>query len=75
MQEERSVFWEVTLAVIVRTKIHLNMCIILKFAEIQQFESTNTRALWMVMKVKVKVTLEQATKAQKGCRGIALLFL
>jgi hypothetical protein len=26
-------------------------------------------------KVKVKVTLEQATKAQKGSRGIALLFL
>jgi hypothetical protein len=24
--------------------------------------------------VKVKVTLEQATKAQKGSRGIALLF-
>jgi hypothetical protein len=26
-------------------------------------------------KVKVKVTLEQAMKAQGGCRGIALLFL
>jgi hypothetical protein len=26
-------------------------------------------------KVKVKVTLEQAIKAQKGSRGIALLFL
>jgi len=25
-------------------------------------------------KVKVKVTLEQATKAQRGSRGIALLF-
>jgi len=25
-------------------------------------------------KVKVKVALEQATKAQKGSRGIALLF-
>jgi len=25
--------------------------------------------------VKVKFTLEQATKAQKGSRGIALLFL
>jgi len=29
---------------------------------------------WRV-KVKVKVTLEQATKAQRGSRGIALLFL
>jgi hypothetical protein len=26
-------------------------------------------------KVKVKVTLEQATKAQRGSRGIAVLFL
>jgi hypothetical protein len=26
------------------------------------------------VKVKVKFTLEQATKAQKGSRGIALLF-
>jgi hypothetical protein len=26
-------------------------------------------------KAKVKVTLEQATKAQTGSRGIALLFL
>jgi hypothetical protein len=28
----------------------------------------------MKVKVKVKFTLEQATKAQKGSRGIALLF-
>ena len=28
-----------------------------------------------LVKVKVKVTLEQATKAQKGSRCIALLFL
>jgi hypothetical protein len=27
------------------------------------------------VKVKVKVTVEQATKAQRGSRGIALLFL
>jgi len=27
------------------------------------------------LKVKVKFTLEQATKAQRGSRGIALLFL
>jgi hypothetical protein len=26
-------------------------------------------------KVKIKVTLEQATKAERGSRGIALLFL
>ena len=28
-----------------------------------------------VVKVKVKFTLEQATKAQRESRGIALLFL
>jgi hypothetical protein len=27
------------------------------------------------VKVKVKFTLEQATKAQRGSRGIALLFV
>jgi hypothetical protein len=26
-------------------------------------------------KVKIKITLQQATKAQKGSRGIAILFL
>jgi hypothetical protein len=29
----------------------------------------------MEVKVKVKVTLEQAMKAQRGSRGIAVLFL
>jgi hypothetical protein len=28
-----------------------------------------------IKQVKVKVTVEQATKAQRGSRGIALLFL
>jgi len=27
------------------------------------------------VKVKVKITLEQVTKAQRGSRGIALLFI
>jgi hypothetical protein len=27
------------------------------------------------VKVKVKIALEQATKAQRGSRGIAVLFL
>jgi hypothetical protein len=30
--------------------------------------------LWEKLKVKVKFTLEQATKAQRGSRGIAVLF-
>ena len=29
----------------------------------------------VLVKVKVKVTLEQATKAQRGSRGIAIPFL
>ena len=29
----------------------------------------------MKVKAKIKVTLEQPTKAQRGSRGIALLFL
>ena len=29
----------------------------------------------IIIAVKVKVTLEQATKAQRGIRGIGLLFL
>ena len=29
----------------------------------------------IIIKVKVKVALEQATKSQRGSRGIALLFL
>ena len=30
---------------------------------------------WIIQKVKIKVTLELATKAQRGSRCIALLFL
>jgi hypothetical protein len=33
------------------------------------------KACLTVLKVKVKVTLEQATKSQRGSRGISLLFL
>jgi hypothetical protein len=30
---------------------------------------------WKVKKVKVNVAVEETTKAQRGSRGIALLFL
>ena len=30
---------------------------------------------WVKVKVKVKFTLEQATKAQRGSRGVAVLFI
>jgi hypothetical protein len=39
---------------------------------VAHFVSSN---LWITTNVKVKFTLEQATKAQRGSRGIALLFL
>ena len=39
------------------------------------FLSTIITSVNVKLKVKVKVTLEQATKAQKGKRYIAILFL
>jgi hypothetical protein len=38
-------------------------------------EYPGSSAYFVVGKVKVKFTLEQAMKAQRGSRGIALLFL
>jgi hypothetical protein len=35
----------------------------------------NRRVPYNRVKINVKFTLEQATKAQRGSRGIALLFL
>jgi hypothetical protein len=35
----------------------------------------NSHAVKVKVKVKVKFSLEQAPKAQRGSRGIALLFL
>ena len=37
--------------------------------------SLSLRNIYVYTKVKVKFTLEQATKAQMGSRGIAPLFL
>jgi hypothetical protein len=45
IQEERLVFWEVIVPVLMRKKVHMNMCLILNGAEIELFESTNTKAL------------------------------
>jgi hypothetical protein len=38
-------------------------------------KNTEAKASPSQLNVKVKVTLEQATKAKRGSRGIALLFL
>jgi hypothetical protein len=36
--------------------------------------SVKSNVFWSGVKVKVKLTLEQAMKAQRGSRGIALLL-
>jgi hypothetical protein len=45
--------------------------------EIKKEKGTETRIFssGKIMTVKVKVTLEQTTRAQKGSKGIVLLFL
>jgi hypothetical protein len=40
-----------------------------------RFEAFTAMSSIFKVKVKVKFTLKQATKAQRGSRGIALLFL
>jgi len=39
-----------------------------------EVEVSNIELIIIIIKVKVKFTLEQATKTQKGSRGITLLF-
>jgi hypothetical protein len=43
--------------------------------ELDRTARTHSAREHVQVKVKVKFTLEQATKAQRGSRGIALLFL
>jgi hypothetical protein len=45
------------------------------FREVVSFLARAAYASTYVVKVKVRFTLEQATKAQRGSKGIALLFL
>jgi len=40
----------------------------------RRFVLSKEKDMAVNVKVKVKVTLEQATKGQRGSRGIALLF-
>jgi hypothetical protein len=44
-------------------------------AELQLTACFEPRHVSTAVKVKVKVSLEEAVKAQRGSRGIALLFL
>jgi hypothetical protein len=39
------------------------------------FNSAFKGLIFTALKVKVKVTIEQATKAQRGSRGIVVFFL
>jgi len=41
---------------------------------VNRWQLQNQKHHQVLLKVKVKFTLEQAVKAQKGSRGIALLF-
>jgi len=45
IQEESSEFLEVTVSVIVRKNVHMNMCLFLNGTEIELFQFTNTRAM------------------------------
>jgi hypothetical protein len=40
-----------------------------------EITAANIARLYVYIKVKVKITLEQGVKVQRGRRGIALLFL
>ena len=57
IQGERSIFLEVIVSAIERKDIHMNMCLILKIAETELFESTNTKAFWMVIKTEKLLTV------------------
>jgi len=54
IQEERSIFWEVVVLIIVKRKVRIDMFLglnvyrhtaVCMFTDIQLFESTNTKAL------------------------------
>jgi hypothetical protein len=53
----------------------MNVIQVRRLGRLVSNRNTNTRNKVADKKVKVKVSLEQATKAQRGSRGIALLFL
>ena len=71
-----------TTAVLVPFNFQGFRCLIAKKPSARNAESncSSAESWWIekeeqVIKVKVKVSLEQATKAQRGSRCIALLFL
>ena len=49
IQEERSVFWEVIVSVIVRKKVHMNMCLVLTGYRNTAVRVYNAKALRMVV--------------------------
>jgi len=57
IQEDRSIFWEVIVLVIVRNKVHMNICLILMVTQIQLFEFRNTKALRMAIEKENLITV------------------
>jgi hypothetical protein len=57
------------------TAARRNYCELTKFVPYRNHFCTYCNTVNVKVKVKVKFTLEQATKAQRGSIGIALLFL
>ena len=55
--------------------LHFSVVFEDKDAEMGQILILYTVFPWCLVKVKVKLTLEQTTKAQRWSRGVALLFL
>jgi len=47
IQKESSKFLEVIVSVIVRKNVHTNVCLFLNGTEIEMFQFTNTRAMWI----------------------------
>jgi len=57
IQEERSIFWELIVLVIVRNKVHKNICLILMVTETHLFEFRNMKTLRMVIKEDNLITV------------------
>jgi len=69
-------FWTEIIFLIHTIKFGIHRISNTEFASKHQAKTTVINVnIMQHLKVKVKVTIEQATKPQKGSRGIALLFL
>ena len=65
IQEERAIFWDVLVPVIVRKYVDTNMCIILMAAEIQSYQYTTYIYIY-------RVSQEERTKLREGVPYVKL---